>query len=157
MPVSVLFVCMGNICRSPLAEGAFRAEAARRGLAAETDSAGTGGWHAGEPPDRRAIAVAARHGVDISRQRARKVSAGDFNAFDHIVALDADNLAGLEALRPADSRAALSLLLDHVPGREGEAVADPYYGGEAEFEQAWRDVEAGTRALALELQKETLS
>jgi protein-tyrosine phosphatase len=157
MPVSVLFVCMGNICRSPLAEGAFRAEAARRGLAAETDSAGTGGWHAGEPPDRRAIAVAARHGVDISRQRARKVSAGDFNAFDHIVALDADNLAGLEALRPADSRAALSLLLDHVPGREGEAVADPYYGGEAEFEQAWRDVEAGTRALALELLKETLS
>jgi protein-tyrosine phosphatase len=157
MPVSVLFVCMGNICRSPLAEGAFRAEAARRGLAVEADSAGTAGWHAGQPPDRRAIAAAARHGIDISRQRARKISAADFNAFDQIVALDADNLADLEALRPAGSRAILSLLLDHVPGREGESVADPYYGGEEHFDRAWRDVEAGVRGLAGALEKELQS
>lgn len=157
MPASVLFVCMGNICRSPLAEGAFRAEAARRALDVEADSAGTGGWHVGEPPDRRAIAAAARHGVDISRQRARQLRREDFERFEWIVALDRDNLVDLEALRPADARAVLSLLLDHVPGREGEGVADPYYGGEAEFERAWRDVEAGALALASELQKEILS
>lgn len=157
MPVSILFVCMGNICRSPLAEGAFRAEAARRGLAVETDSAGTGGWHVGEPPDRRAIAAAARHGVEISGQRARKVGAGDFDAFDHIVALDRDNLADLAALRPADGRAALSLLLDHVPGREGEGVADPYYGGAEHFDRTWRDVRAGARSLAAALEKELQS
>src|SRR3954470_3499858 len=120
MTASILFVCLGNICRSPLAEGAFRAEADRLGLDAEVDSAGTGGWHRGEPPDRRAIAVARRGGVDISVQRARQVTRADFDRFDHIVALDAENLADLERLRPAGSRASLSLLLDHVPGREGE-------------------------------------
>jgi protein-tyrosine phosphatase len=156
MPVKVLFVCMGNICRSPLAEGAFRAEAARRGIDAEADSAGTGGWHAGEPPDRRAIAAAARQGVDISRSRARKVTAADFDAFDHILALDRDNLADLEALRPSGSRASLSLLLDHVPGREGREVADPYYGGAAHFDETWRDVHAGAQGLADALEKELL-
>ena len=123
MAVSILFVCLGNICRSPLAEGAFRAEAERLGLDVEVDSAGTGGWHQGEPPDSRAIAAARRAGVDISGQRARKVTRADFDRFDHIFALDADNLADLEALRPAGSRAQLSLLLDCVAGREGQGVA----------------------------------
>jgi protein-tyrosine phosphatase len=150
----VLFVCLGNICRSPLAEAAFRVEAARIGLAAEADSAGTGGWHRGEPPDRRAIAAAGRNGVDISDLRARQVWSDDFELFDHILALDGDNLADLEALRPAGSRARLSLLLDHVPGREGEAVVDPYYGGDRDFDITWRDVTEGARALALELQRE---
>jgi protein-tyrosine phosphatase len=154
MTVKVLFVCMGNICRSPLAEAALRAEAARRGLDVEIDSAGTGGWHAGEPPDRRAIAAARRGGVDISRQRARQVSRADFDRFDHIVALDTENLADLEALRPPGSRARLSLLLDHVAGREGEAVADPYYGGDAHFDTTWRDVTAGARGLAEALRQE---
>ena len=139
---------MGNICRSPLAEAALRAEAQRLGLDVEVDSAGTGGWHAGEPPDRRALAVAARHGVDISPLRARRVRADDFHRFDHIVALDRENLAELRALQPEGARARLSLLLDHVPGREGEAVADLYYGGEAHFETTWRDVSEGARALA---------
>ena len=154
MTLKVLFVCLGNICRSPLAEAAFRAEAQRVGLAAEADSAGTGGWHRGEPPDRRAIAAARRNGVDISHLRARQVGAGDFERFDHILALDADNLADLRALRPAGSRASLSLLLDHVPGREGEAVADPYYGGDSHFETTWRDVAAAARALADRLARE---
>lgn len=157
MPVSVLFVCMGNICRSPLAEAAFRAEAARRGLDAEADSAGTGGWHAGEPPDRRAIAAAARQGVDISHLRARRVTAADFDAFHHVVALDADNLADLEAIRPRGSRATLTLLLDHAPGRDGEGVADPYYGGEEDFDRTWRDVRAGAQGLAAALEKELMS
>jgi protein-tyrosine phosphatase len=156
MTTRLLFVCMGNICRSPLAEGAFRAEAARRGLDVEADSAGTGGWHAGEPPDRRAIAAAARNGVDVSRQRARQVTREDFELFDHIVALDRDNLADLKRLRSAGSRAALSLLLDHVPGREGEAVADPYYGGDSHFDITWRDVVAGAEGLASELQQEKI-
>jgi protein-tyrosine phosphatase len=148
MPVSILFVCLGNICRSPLAEGAFRAEAARLGLDAEADSAGTGGWHRGEPPDRRAIAAARRNGVDISGLRARQVTSADFDRFDHVLALDEENLADLERLRPPGSRARLSLLLDHVPGREGEAVADPYYGGDSHFDETWRDVAEAARALA---------
>ena len=154
MSVSVLFVCLGNICRSPLAEGAFRAEAARHGLDVEVDSAGTGGWHAGEPPDRRAIEAARRNGVDISGLRARKVGRADFDRFDHILALDAENLADLERLRPAGSRAGLSLLLDHVPGREGQPVADPYYGGAGHFDRTWRDVSEAARALARSLAEE---
>ena len=149
MPMtSVLFVCLGNICRSPLAEAAFRAEAERLGLDVHIDSAGTGDWHIGHPPDRRAIAVAERNGVDIAHLRARQVRREDFFTFDHIVALDAQNLADLCALRPDDAQAAIALLLDHVPGREGEAVADPYYGDEAGFDQTWSDVVEGARALA---------
>lgn len=147
MKKSVLFVCLGNICRSPLAEAAFRRAAERLGLEAEIDSAGTGDWHIGYPPDPRAAAVAARNGVDISNLRARLVTPDDFRRFDHIVALDADNLRDLERLRPADGTAQLSLLLDHVEGREGQAVADPYYGEETHFDEAWSDVVAGAEAL----------
>ncbi|MDR7037621.1 MULTISPECIES: low molecular weight protein-tyrosine-phosphatase [Methylobacterium] len=147
---AILFVCLGNICRSPLAEAAFRAEAARAGLDAEADSAGTGDWHVGKPPDRRAQAVARRHGADISGYRARQVGAEDFARFTHVVALDPDNLAALERMRP-DGGAALSLLLDHVPGRAGEAVADPYYEADAAFDVAWADVSAGARALVARL------
>jgi protein-tyrosine phosphatase len=150
----VLFVCLGNICRSPLAEAAFRAEAARLGLDVEADSAGTGGWHRGEPPDRRAIAAARRNGIDISDLRARQVQPGDFERFNDVIALDGDNLADLRALQPAGSRARLSLLLDHVPGREGEAVADPYYGDDGHFDITWRDVTEGARGLTDELQRE---
>lgn len=144
---SVLFVCLGNICRSPLAEAALRLEAERAGVSIEVDSAGTGSWHVGEPPDRRARAVARRHGVDIDHYRARQVAAEDFRRFDHVVALDRDNLRALEALRPAGATARLSLLLDHVPGREGEAVADPYYGPDSGFEVTWGEVTAGARGL----------
>jgi protein-tyrosine phosphatase len=145
---SVLFVCLGNICRSPLAEGALRAEAQRLNLDLVVDSAGTGNWHAGEPPDARAIAVAARHGVDISGLRARQVRRADFRRFTHLIALDHDNLADLRRLAPPDATAGLSLLLDHVPGREGQAVADPWFGDAAGFDATWADVTAGARVLA---------
>ena len=148
MKNSVLFVCLGNICRSPLAEAAFRREAERLGLDVEIDSAGTGDWHVGYPPDPRAAAVAARNGIDIAHLRARQVTPDDFRRFGHIVALDANNLSDLERLRPADGKAQLSLLLDHVEGREGEAVADPYYGEDLHFDAAWSDVAAGAEALA---------
>ena len=157
MAVRVLFVCMGNICRSPLAEAAFRAEAERIGLDAETDSAGTGGWHAGEPPDRRAIAAAARNGVDISGMRARQVTREDFVRFDEIVALDEGNLAHLQRMAPTEGLAGLSLLLDHVPERKGEAVADPYYGDDAHFDATWRAVCEGVRGLAAGLKRKKTS
>jgi protein-tyrosine phosphatase len=145
---SVLFVCLGNICRSPLAEAAFRRAAERLGLDVEIDSAGTGDWHIGYPPDPRAAAVAARNGIDIAHLRARQVTPDDFRRFDHIVALDANNLRDLERLRPADSKAQLSLLLDHAEGRSGQAVADPYYGDDSHFDAAWGDVSSGAEALA---------
>jgi protein-tyrosine phosphatase len=145
---SVLFVCLGNICRSPLAEAAFRAEAERLGLEVEIDSAGTGDWHSGEPPDRRAIAAAGRNGIDISHLRARQVRPEDFDRFDHIVALDRQNLRDLQRLQPPGSEAQLSLLLDHVEGRAGHPVADPYYGDDKHFDVAWADVAAGAKALA---------
>jgi protein-tyrosine phosphatase len=144
---SILFVCLGNICRSPLAEAALREEARRRDLDLIVDSAGTGNWHAGEPPDPRAVATAARNGVDIRALRARQVTRGDFTRFDHIVALDHDNLKDLRRLAPANSTAQLSLLLDHVPGREGQAVADPWFGDEAGFDITWAEVTAATRGL----------
>jgi protein-tyrosine phosphatase len=152
--ISVLFVCLGNICRSPLAEAAFREEARRLELPVEIDSAGTGDWHLGRPPDPRAAAVALRHGIDISHLRARQVTPEDFHRFDHIVALDEANFAALEAMRPPGSRARLSLLLDHVPGREGQPVADPYYGAEEHFDVTWSDVTQGARALARKIAAE---
>jgi len=148
---AVLFVCLGNICRSPLAEAAFAAEAKRIGLEVEIDSAGTGDWHIGRPPDPRAIAVAVRNGSDIAELKARQVSPDDFNRFDHIVALDQKNLADLIRMRPPDGTAAVSLLLDHVEGRSGQAVADPYYGHDTHFDQAWADVVAGAEGLARHL------
>ena len=148
---SVLFVCLGNICRSPLAEGALRAEAERLGLDLIVDSAGTGDWHAGEPPDERAQRTALRHGVDISALRARQVRPADFRRFTHIIALDHDNLAKLRTLAPADATAELSLLLDHVEGRAGQAVTDPWFGDEAGFEVTWAEVTAAARNLAASL------
>ena len=148
---SVLFVCLGNICRSPLAEAVFTAEAASLGLKVEIASAGTGGWHVGDPPDPRAVATARRHGIDISGYRGRQVKPEDFRRFTHIVALDADNLNYLKRLAPADATAGLSLVLDHAPGRAGQSVADPYFGDEAGFETTWRDVSAGAVGLAQSL------
>ncbi|MEH6664007.1 MAG: low molecular weight protein-tyrosine-phosphatase [Brevundimonas sp.] len=145
--IAVLFVCLGNICRSPLAEAAFRVEAERLGLAVEVDSAGTGGWHQGEPPDPRAQAAARRNGVDIGGYRARQVRTDDFVRFTHIVAMDADNLADLDRLRPPGAQAELSLMLAHA-GRSGEAVEDPYYGGDDGFDVTWSDVSAAARGLA---------
>lgn len=144
---AVLFVCLGNICRSPLAEGALRLAAQEAGLDIRVDSAGTGDWHVGTPPDPRAIATAKRHGVDISGLRARQVSGADFSRFSHIFALDAQNMLALERLAPEGAPARVRLLMDCVPGREGEAVKDPYYGSEEGFEVTWCDVSAAAKAL----------
>lgn len=151
MRASVLFVCLGNICRSPLAEAALRKEAEAAGLDIEVDSAGTGDWHVGHPPDRRAQAEARRQRVDISGYRARQVTQQDFHRFSHIVALDAANLRDLKAVCLEDATAELSLLLDHVPGREGQSVADPYYGDASDFERTWAEVSQGAKGLIARL------
>ncbi len=144
---AVLFLCLGNICRSPMAQGLAEAEAARRGLALLCDSAGTGDWHVGHPPDPRARAEAARLGCDISGQRARQVRASDFHRFDLIVAMDAMNLRDLEALRPPGSRARLVRLMDFAPHAGVADVPDPWTGGPAEFEQASRLIRDGVAGL----------
>ncbi|KLI63003.1 low molecular weight protein-tyrosine-phosphatase [Aurantiacibacter marinus] len=150
---ALLFVCLGNICRSPLAEGAMRVAAKDAGLDMHIDSAGTGAWHVGNPPDSRAIATARGKGVDISGLQARQVDVADFTRFTHIFALDAQNLADLRQLAPTDATAELALLLDMVPGREGQAVADPYYGDESGFAVTWRDVSAAADALIARLSR----
>ncbi len=148
---SILFVCLGNICRSPMAEGALRARARAAGFSFTVDSAGTGDWHIGRPPDPRAIATALRHSVDIGGYRARQVRPADFRRYQRIFALDRNNLVDLERLRPAGGLAELSLLLDMVAGRAGEDVADPYYGEEAGFERTWAEVDEAARAILAKL------
>jgi protein-tyrosine phosphatase len=139
---AILFLCLGNICRSPLAEGAARAAFADAGIDALLDSAGTGDWHVGHAPDRRAQAEARRRGTDISMLRARQLSAEDFYRFDRILAADETNLREARAIAPGDGTARLQLMLDLVPGRAGESVADPYYGDDDGFSETWDDVSA---------------
>lgn len=120
---SLLFVCLGNICRSPAADGIAKALANARGLDWQIDSAGTGGWHAGDPPDPRMIEAAAAREIDLSPLRARQAVARDFTRFDHVYAMDRSNFANLTAIRPSDASASLDLFLGHAE------VPDPYYGG----------------------------
>ncbi|MBC2668914.1 low molecular weight protein-tyrosine-phosphatase [Novosphingobium piscinae] len=152
MPLpAILFVCLGNICRSPLAEAAFRRRAAAAGLDCAVDSAGTGDWHVGKPPDPRAIAEARRHGIDIAGYRARQVRQADFTGFTHIFALDAQNLADLARLAPPGAPARLALLLDGVPELAGQPVADPYWGDAAAFRRTWEQVDRAAAALVARL------
>lgn len=138
---AILFVCLGNICRSPLAEGAARHMAAQSGWQGHIDSAGTGAWHVGNPADSRSIAIAAKHGVDISGQKARQVTRDDFAKFDLIIAMDTSNLHNLEKLRGSannqNDRAKLALLLDFSSDHKDEDVPDPYYGGADGFAHVW--------------------
>lgn len=152
---SILFVCLGNICRSPLAEAAMRQAADRHGLDLAIDSAGTGDWHVGHPPDQRAQAAARSQGnIDISGYRGRQIGNRDFLEFDLIIALDHSNLKDLRAMG-GDGPAEISLLLDYLPGSEGQAVADPYYGDDSGFVDCWHQVSAATDALARCLSEES--
>ena len=153
--VSVLFVCLGNICRSPMAEGAFRAAALERGLDCISDSAGTASYHVGSQPDPRAITVASANGIDIAGQSARQIERDDFFRFTHIIALDRANLETLRAKAPRNGNAALAMLMDAVEGRRGEPVADPYYGDLPSFEAAWTTISIGVNAWAERLIRES--
>lgn len=148
-PVQVLFICLGNICRSPTAHGVFESLVACQGLADQIviDSAGTGDWHIGRAPDPRAQQAAQRRGHDIAHLRARQVTPGDFSHFDYILAMDHANLDDLQAMRPQWYQGHLGLFLDFAPGLAGSAVPDPYYGGEEGFDQVFDMVDAASRGL----------
>ncbi len=150
---SVLFVCMGNICRSPTAEGVFRSTAERAGVAGSLliDSAGTGDWHVGEPPDRRAIAAAQRRGYDLTRLRARQVSADDFLRFGWIFAMDQENLGVLRELQPDEHAGHVGLFLDLLPNPDIREVPDPYYGSADGFEHVLDLIERASEALIVRL------
>lgn len=147
--VNVLFVCLGNICRSPTAHGVFQAlvDARNLGAAIGVDSAGTGAWHIGNPPDRRATFAARRRGYDLSPLRARQASAADFLAFDYILAMDRDNLRVLESMKPSTYAGELDLLLRYCGEPDLLDVPDPYYGGGDGFEHVLDLVEAAGAAL----------
>lgn len=151
--MKLLVVCLGNICRSPMAEGALQARLAASPLAGrvQVDSAGTGGWHAGEPPDRRAIACARGHGVDIAGQRARQLHAADFEVFDWILCADRANVRDVLRLAPAARRERVALLLEWAGIRAGGEVPDPYTGGPEDFQQVWRLVDSAAQAVVARL------
>ncbi|MFT5575269.1 MAG: protein-tyrosine phosphatase [Bermanella sp.] len=145
----VLFVCLGNICRSPTAHAVFEALVAAEGLQhkIEVDSSGTGDWHIGHPPDKRASAAAAQRGVDMSTLRARQFCAEDFTHYDYILAMDASNLADIQALAPSVHKATVKLFLDYASEFKECEVPDPYYGGDAGFEHVLDMVEDASKGL----------
>jgi protein-tyrosine phosphatase len=149
MQDSVLFVCLGNICRSPTAEGVFRERVRRAGLSDRivVASAGTGDWHVGEPPDRRAIAHAAKRGYDLRKQRARQLCPEDFERFNWILAMDRANLRELSAQRPADFGGHVGLFLEMAPHLGVAEVPDPYYGGADGFERVLDLIESASDSL----------
>jgi protein-tyrosine phosphatase len=141
--IKVLFVCMGNICRSPTAEGVFRHVIQQQGTADRflVDSAGTHAYHVGEQPDRRAQQTARARGIDLAFIRARKVTRSDFAEFDYILAMDSDNYQNLLAICPAEYEDKVQLFLDYATNSHEQDVPDPYYGGQQGFEHVFDLVE----------------
>lgn len=154
--ISVLFICMGNICRSPTAEGVFRAAVRNAGLAERIviDSAGTHGYHIGSPPDGRASAAAATRGYDLSALRGRQVSTRDFVEFDYILAMDSENLANLHRICPPELAHKVTLFLEYSERFSEREVPDPYYGGAQGFEHVLDLVEDAARGLLRTLERE---
>lgn len=155
--MKILFVCLGNICRSPTAEAVLRHLLQREAseLEVTVESAGIGAWHIGEPPDERSQAAARRRGFEMSSLRARQITAEDFSRFDLILAMDLENLAELKRRAPAHLRERVRLLLDFIPESELDEVPDPYYGGEAGFERVLDLVEQASRGLLDYLRNKT--
>lgn len=156
--VKVLMVCMGNICRSPIAHGLFRQLVRENNLQdmIEVDSAGTHAYHIGNPPDERAQDTARRRGLDISDQRARHVKAEDFHEFDYVLAMDRENYANLSHLCPAGMEERLRMFLDFAESLSETEVPDPYYGGMSGFEQVFDLVEMAAQGLLDDIKKRHL-
>lgn len=154
--VRLLVVCLGNICRSPMAEGVLRARIEASPLAGKVilDSVGTGNWHAGAPPDPRAIATAARHGVDISGLRARQLSRDDFTQNDWLLCADRNNLRDVRARGPEKAHSRCALLLDWAGMAADGDVPDPYTGGDAEFEAVWTMLDRAAHGVVARLGSE---
>jgi protein-tyrosine phosphatase len=151
--VKVLFVCMGNICRSPTAEGVFTKLVENANLSEKIgiDSAGTHAYHVGEPPDKRASSSALARGFDIGHLRARRVSAEDFYEFSYVIAMDGDNYSILESICPPGFEHKLQMLMDFAPNHEAKEVPDPYYGGAKGFERVLDMVEEAAKGLLEEI------
>lgn len=149
----VLFVCMGNICRSPTAEGVFRhvLSSAAPDLQIEIDSAGTHDYHVGAPPDRRSIEAARRRGIDLSSLRARMIATEDFARYDLILAMDEDNLRELRRRAPASHHERIRLMMEYAPHAPSRFVPDPYYGGAQGFEDVLDLLEEAAQGLLAEL------
>lgn len=152
--INILFVCMGNICRSPSAEGFFATALQMSNYKEQVsiDSAGTHGYHVGQTPDSRAVATAAHFGVDISRLRARKVEVSDFNDFDLIIAMDRNNLEDLQRIQPADSKASLKMMMQYHPEAQPVEVPDPYYGDMDGFTYMCQLLESATQGLLKDIE-----
>jgi protein-tyrosine phosphatase len=147
--VKVLFVCMGNICRSPTAEGVFAKRLQEEGLhdVVEIDSAGTHAYHVGEAPDPRAQRAAEKRGVQLKHLRARRAVPQDFEQYDYVLAMDRDNLVGLEAIYPPGAKGKPHLFLSYAPNLEHDEVPDPYYGGPMGFERVLDMIEEASEGL----------
>ncbi len=156
--IRVLFVCTGNICRSPTAEGVFRALVENAGLDDEvaTDSAGTIAYHAGDPPDARSQETALTRGIDLSAQRARQIEHADFTLFDYLIALDTSHQARLSELCPAGEEHRIRLLMEFAPHAGIHDVPDPYYGGLGGFDRVYAMIEAAAAGLLDEIRKHHL-
>jgi len=153
--VKVLFVCMGNICRSPTAEGVFKGLVEEAGLShvIETDSAGTHSYHVGAEPDSRAQTVALTRGFDLSGLRGRKFVAEDFVEFDYLLAMDEENYSNMDTIRPDNAKGSLHLFLDFAPNVKEKEVPDPYYGGPKGFERVFDMVEDASQGLLDQIKK----
>ena len=151
--VSVLFVCMGNICRSPTAEGVFRHLVRQEKLedVILIDSAGTHAYHVGNPPDNRALVVGERRGIELHDLRARRVSPEDFDLFDYVLAMDQDNYENLSAICPSGYETRLRMFMDYAPHLQIPEVPDPYYGGASGFERVFDMVEEAAKGLLEEI------
>lgn len=147
--VNVLFVCLGNICRSPTAEGVFKALVQREGLSDHitVDSAGVGAWHIGSPPDSRSQAAARQRGIDLSKQRARQAVAHDFERFDYVIAMDSQNYGDLTRMCPKGGDNRLFKFLAFAPQLGINDVPDPYYGGDSGFDGVFDMIEAASAGL----------
>ncbi|MAO56999.1 MAG: phosphotyrosine protein phosphatase [Rhodospirillaceae bacterium] len=157
--VNVVFVCLGNICRSPSAEGVFRKLVRDEGLSdvITTDSSGTSGWHIGEAPDPRAQEAAQRRGIDISDLRGRKSAARDFRDFDYVLAMDRRNYADLSAIAPKGAEDRLHMFLSFAPHLGETEVPDPYYGGDQGFDDVLDMIEAASKGLLDHIRKTDLA
>ena len=153
--VSVLFVCLGNICRSPTSEGVFRNLVESQALDFEihVDSAGTAGYHIGQPPDSRAIAAAAKRGVSISHLRARRLNRRDYEKFDYIIGMDLFNYQDLVSMAPRDYKGKVCLFMDFASDRDLQEIPDPYYGGHDGFERVLDMIEAACLGLIEDIRK----
>ncbi len=144
---SILFVCFGNICRSPTAEAVFRQRSENAGLDLHIDSAGTGGWHQGEPPDERAMEAGVRRGYSFAGQESRKIANNDFTVFDLVLAMDDANMRDLKAVCAPDVHHKIKLLLDFAPQAGTREISDPYYGAPGGFDHVLDLVEAASDGL----------